>query len=272
MPRWLAILVIYILVIAVIVVAISGIIPPLVDQTSNLINSIPNFFSQFKVLGLDEKVVATQFSQFASIPTNVIKFLFGVFSNIVEIFGIAVITFYLLMERPRMGKYLTVLFGREKGKEIEGIVDEIEVRLGGWVRGQFFLMTFVGLLSYLGLRIIGINFALPLAILAFLLEIVPNIGPTVAAFPAVLIGLTTSPVHALTVVGLALFVQQVENSILVPKIMKQVVGVNPLVSILSLAIGFKLAGVGGAILAIPTYIVISVVASKISATQRFREI
>lgn len=272
MPRWLAILIIYITVLGVVVIAVSGVIPPLVDQTTKLINSIPGFFSQFKVLGIDEKVIASQFSQFASIPSNVIKFLFGVFSNIVAILGIAVITFYLLLERPNFGRYLTYLFGLETGKELEEIIDEIEVRLGGWIRGELLLMTFVGLLSYLGLRIIGVSFALPLAILAFCLEIVPNVGPTVAAFPAILIGLTVSPVQALAVAGLAFLVQQIENSLLVPKIMKSTAGVNPLISILSMAVGFKLAGVGGAILAIPTYIIISVILHKISTSKRFKEV
>ncbi len=75
MPRWLAILIIYIFVLAVIVIAISGIVPPLVDQTSTLIENIPKFFLQFRVLGIDEKLIASQFSQFAAIPTNILKFL-----------------------------------------------------------------------------------------------------------------------------------------------------------------------------------------------------
>lgn len=271
-PRWLAILIIYIIVLAVFVFGISGIIPPLVEQTSSLINSIPDFFQQFKVLGVDEKVIASQFSQFASIPTNVIKFLFGVFSNLLTILAIGLITFYLLLERKNLDRYLTVLFGEDKEKEIEAVIDKIELKLGGWVRGQLFLMTFVGLLNYLGFRIIGVSFALPLAILAFLLEIIPNLGPTLAAFPAILIALTLSPVKALVVAGWALVVQQIENTILVPRIMKKAAGVNPLVTIISLAIGFKLAGVGGAILAVPTFIVITVVAAEISNSKRFKEV
>ncbi|MCL5090768.1 MAG: AI-2E family transporter, partial [Patescibacteria group bacterium] len=156
--------------------------------------------------------------------------------------------------------------------EINAVIDKIEVRLGSWVRSELLLMTFVGLLSYLGFRLIGLSFALPLAILAFLLEIVPNIGPTIAAFPAILVGLTSSTWQALAVAVWAFVVQQIENSILVPRIMKKVAGVNPLVTIISLAIGFKLAGVGGAILAVPTYIVLETVALEISKTKKFRQI
>jgi predicted PurR-regulated permease PerM len=272
MPRWVAILILYIIVLAIIVIAIGGVIPPLIEQTSNLINNIPNFFTQFKVLGIDEKLIASQFSQFASIPTNILRFLIGFFSNLVAILGLAVITFYLLLERQNLDKYLTVLFGEDKQKDIEKVIDQIENRLGGWVRGTLLLMTFVGILSYIGYRIIGINYALPLAILAFVLEIVPNIGPTLAAIPAIIIGLTVSPVLGLAAAGLAFLVQQIENSILVPRIMKSVAGVNPLVSILLLAIGFRIAGVGGAILAIPTFIAIQVIFQAISSSKKFQQL
>ncbi len=269
LPRWLAILIIYILALIILAVSVGGIIPPLVEQTTNLINNIPAFFQQFKILGIDEKVVAAQFSQFASIPTNILKFVVGVFSNMVAVFGIAVINFYLLLERRNLNKYLTALFGEDKEKDIEGVIDKIELRLGGWIRGQLFLMTFIGLLTYLGFRIIGLPYALPLSILAFLLEIVPNVGPVAAAIPAILIGLTLGPRQALAVAGWCFLIQQIENSILVPRTMKSAAGVNPLVSLISMAIGFKLAGVGGAILAIPTFIVLAVVGSEISSSKRF---
>lgn len=271
MPRWLAILIIYVIILAVVVAAVGGIIPPLIEQTSNLINSVPDFFTQFKVLGIDERLIASQFSQFASIPANILRLLISVFSNLVAILGLAVITFYLLLERQNLDKYLTVLFGDDREKEIEKVIDQIEMRLGGWVRGTLLLMSFVGVLSYIGYRIIGINYALPLAILAFVLEIVPNIGPTLAALPAIIIGLTVSPVVGLAAAGLAFLVQQIENSILVPRVMKTVAGVNPLISILLLAIGFRISGVGGAILAIPTFIVIRVIVQAVSSSKKFQE-
>lgn len=262
-PRWLAILVLYLVVLAVLILGIGGIIPPLIDQTSNLITNLPGFFLRFKVLGIDERLVASQISQFASIPTNIIRFLVDLFSNLVAILGFAIITFYLLLERKNIDNYLAALFGKEKEKEIERVIDKIEIHLGGWIRGELVLMTFVGILSYVGYTVIGLNFALPLAIIAFLLEIVPNIGPTLAAFPAILIGLTVSPVQALAVAGWAFLIQQLENSVLVPRVMKQAANVNPLISILALAVGLKLAGVGGAVLAIPAFIVLRVVVTEV---------
>ena len=141
-PRVVAIWLIYLLVFAVLCLAIGGIIPPLVDQTSTLVSQIPDFFLKFKFLGIDEKVIATQFSQFTTIPVNLIKFIFGVFSNLVAILGLAVITFYLLMERKDLDHHLVAFFGEGKEKEIGEIIDKIEDRLGGWVRGELILMFF----------------------------------------------------------------------------------------------------------------------------------
>jgi len=270
-PRWLAILAIYLLVLALMVFAIWGVIPPLIEQTSNLVKQIPALFKQFKILGIDEKVLANQLGQFSAVPADVIKIILGVFSNIVSVLALAAITFYLLLERANLDRYLTLLFGEGKEKEIKAVIDRIEIKLGGWIRGQAFLMLFVGILYYIGYRVIGLNFALPLAILAFLLDIIPGFGATMAAIPAVLLGLALSPIHAIAVVGWVFLIQQLENTILVPRIMKKTAGVNPLVSILSLAIGFEIAGVGGALLAIPSYIVLEVIISTIFSSQKFKE-
>jgi len=267
LPRWLAITLIYLSFFIVFGFALSGIIPPLIDQTSSLIAETPGFFKQFNFLGIDEKAIASQLSDLTSVPANLFKFISGIFSNIFDLLALGVITFYLLLERKNLDHYLTVLFGEEKEKDIEKVINKIEARLGGWVRGELFLMLIVGVISYIGFRIIGLEFALPLAILSFLLEVIPNVGPTVAALPAVLLGLTLSPYHALATAGWCILVQQLENTIFVPRVMKKAAGVNPLVSILALAIGFKLGGIGGAILAIPSFIALEVIVSEVFSSK-----
>lgn len=261
-PRWLGILIIYFGVLGILILALAGVIPALIDQTGSFAERIPLLFRQFTFLGIDPNILASQITQLGTIPANILKLTVSLFSNIISIFALFVITFYLLLERRNLDRYLQALFGEGGEKKAKEFVDKVENRLGSWVRGEMTLMVIIGVMTYLGLRFLGIEFALPLAILAGFLEIVPNIGPTISAVPAVLAGLAVSPTMALAVAALYFLIQQAENTLIVPKVMQKTVGVNPLVTILSLAIGFKLAGPIGAVLAVPVVLLIEVVASE----------
>lgn len=271
-PRALAILLIYLVIFGLIGIILAGVIPPLVDQTSTLISRLPSYLEQLGLPAIDQSIIASQISQLGSIPANLLRLTVAIFSNLVAIFVLAVITFYLLLERKNLDRYLFILFGKKDEGVAEKFVDKIEERLGGWVRAQVALMIFIGAFSYLGLRLLGIDFALPLALLAGILEIIPNIGPIISAIPAVLAGLTISPLLALAVAALYFLIQQFENTIIVPKVMEKVVGVKPLITILALAIGFKLAGIVGAVLAVPVVLVSQVVASEIFASKHFQQL
>jgi predicted PurR-regulated permease PerM len=116
-------------------------------------------------------------------------------------------------------------------------------------------MMIVGVMTYVGLLILGIPYALPLAILAGLMEAVPNIGPTLSAVPATLLAFfTMSPTMGGATILLYIIVQQLENHIIVPKVMAAAVNISPLIAIISLIAGLKLGGGAGAVLAIPTFI------------------
>lgn len=271
-PRVLAILLIYIFIFSIFGVILAGVIPPLVDQTSTLISRLPEYAQTLGLPELDQNVIASQIKQLGSLPANILKITVSVFSNLVAVFTLMVITFYLLLERKNLDRYLLVLFGPDKEERAQNFVDEVERRLGGWVRAQATLMVIIGVMSYLGLRLLGIDFALPLALLAGVLEIIPNIGPTISAIPAVLAGLAISPMMAMAVAALYFLIQQVENAVIVPKVMQRETGVNPLITIISLIIGFKLAGVVGAVLAIPIVLLIQIVASEIFGSKRFQEL
>jgi len=217
-PRALAILLLYLVIFGVIGIILAGLIPPLVDQTSTLISRLPSYLEGLGLPAIDEDIIASQISQLGSIPANLLRFTVTIFSNLVAVFALAVITFYLLLERKNLDRYLFILFGERD------------------------------------------------------VEIIPNIGPIVSAIPAVLTGLTISPLLALAVAALYFLIQQLENTVIVPKVMEKVVGINPLVTILSLAIGFKLAGIVGAVLAVPVVLVSQVVASEVFSSRHFQEL
>jgi predicted PurR-regulated permease PerM len=117
-------------------------------------------------------------------------------------------------------------------------------------------MVIVGSLNYIGLTLIGIKYALPLAVLAGLLEVVPNLGPTIAAIPAVLVGFSQSPFLGVSALAVAVLVQQLENNLIVPLVMKKAVGLNPIITLMAFIIGGKLAGVLGVLLSVPVVVVL----------------
>lgn len=267
LPRPLAIILIYILIIVSIVFLGSTVIPPLVVQTAKFLESFPinNFTKSIEPLEVNLEnihLITSQLGSFAPL----IRVVTSTFSWLVTFFTFAVITFYTLMERKNLHRYLVSILGNNHDESrMESIVDNIELKIGSWVRGQIALMFVVGLVTYIGLFLLGIPFALPLAIIAGLLEIIPNIGPTVSAIPAIIVPLITDqdPIMAVFVIALYILVQQLENNLIVPKIMQSATGIHPLITIILIIVGFKLTGVSGAILAIPFFLVSKVVITEI---------
>lgn len=267
-PRGLASIVLLVLLLLTISGIIASIVPALVDQTRSLVTQIPPIIERLGIPSIDQRVIS---DQLGSIPGNVAKILITTFSNLISVLTLLVVTYYLLAERANLHRYLIIFFGnQEVEKKAEEFVDKLEHQIGGWLRGELSLMFIIGIMTYVGLRLLNINYALPLAIIAGLLEIIPNIGPTVAMIPAVLIAISTSPVIALATVALYFLIQQFENNIIVPKVMQKAVGVKPLITIVALMIGLKIAGVLGAILAVPTYVVLRIVAEEIYDAKRLQ--
>ncbi|MDQ5981520.1 MAG: hypothetical protein QG570_269, partial [Patescibacteria group bacterium] len=122
-------------------------------------------------------------------------------------------------------------------------------------RGQLTLMVLMGVVTYIGLVIIGVPYPVALAVLAGLFEIVPIIGPTIAAIPAVIIAFAVSPLMGLATLIFYILIQQAENSLIVPKIMQKAIGFNPLVTIIVLMVGGEVLGIIGVILSVPIAII-----------------
>jgi predicted PurR-regulated permease PerM len=273
-PRPLGAILIYLVIFSFFGLILAGVIPPLVSQTSTLISRLPTYYESLGIWGIDSNILDSQLNHFldrlGSISFDIVKMTIGIFGNFVAVFTLIFVSFYLLLERKNLDEYLKKLFG-PADKKAGKIIDKVEKRLGEWVRAQFTLMIIVGVMSYGGLRLLGIDFALPLALLAGVLEIVPNIGPTLSAVPAILVGLVISPLMGLAVAALYFLVQQLENQIIVPQIMKKEVGVNPLITILALVAGFKIGGALGAVLAIPFIILAETLIKEFFISEEFKK-
>jgi len=184
-------------------------------------------------------------------------------SNSLFIITILVFGFYLLLDWENVKTWFIGFFSRPAQKRVVAIIEQMEHRLGGWVRGELALMTIVGVLIFFGLTVLKVEYALPLALIAAVLEIVPMIGPILSMIPAAIVGFSTSLWLGLAVLVLYAVVQQVENNFIVPNVMGKAVGFSPLATLIILFIGTELYGVGGLILAIPTTLFLTIVIKDI---------
>jgi predicted PurR-regulated permease PerM len=258
-PRALAIIFLYIIILLAIGFALSGIVPVLIEQTTALINALPNIIENTKIMGTSAIDFSSQFKILENVPSNIAGLAISVVSNIFQALIIFFITFYLLIEKKNFERHSHVFFGDKGSEKFLKIIDLLEVRLGNWVSAELFLMFTIGILSYLGYLVLGLKYSVPLAIFAGLMEAVPTIGPTISTIAAGLVGLTISPITALFAIIWGVIVQQLENNFIVPKVMNKTVGFNPLITILAISIGAELAGVVGAILALPIFLTVEVV-------------
>jgi len=266
-PRVVAILVIYAVMLSILFLFLSFMIPAFASQATKLIQQLAYFFSVSVFAPYLDLSSARLTDQITSLSGNIYRATLGAFSILLNFFTFLVLTFYLLLERRHIRVVLKNLLGETMKERIADMLIRMEDRLGAWVRGEASLMIIIGVMSYVGLMLLGINFALPLAILAGILEIVPIVGPILSAIPAIIIALLVSPWLAVAVGALYFLIQQLENHLIVPVVMKQAVGVPPLVTILAILIGGRIAGISGALLAIPIFICVQIVFSEFFVTK-----
>lgn len=262
-PRAISVLVVYLLFFGLIIFAFAGIIPALFEQTSHFLTGLPMYVENLNLPNdLSQQVSSQLLSSLGSVPGSVLGFGIGIVSNVFTVLTVLTFAFYLLMARNKIDPQLTRYLGEKKAKQIAEIINELEYKLGGWARGQIALMVTVGLFNYIGFVILGVPYALPLAIFAGLMELVPYAGPILGAIPAVAIGFGISPLIGAATTALAFLIQQIENYALAPKIMEKSVGVPPIITLVSLAVGLKLAGLTGVLISIPIVITLQVLAKR----------
>ncbi len=260
-PKAAGIAITYLVVLSLIGLIISFVVTPVVVQTGNLLTNLPHYSAQLlPENGFIDKGVIQQ--QLGSFSKNALEVSLAVFNNILAFISIAVITFYLLLDRDKLDS-LVIHFSFGKQVKAQRIMAKIEEKLGGWLRGQIMLSFIIGAAAYILLSILNVPYALPLAVLAGIMEVVPVIGPIVSAIPAILIAYISYPLSAAWVALGFFIIQQLENHLIVPQVMKYSVGLNPLVVILGVAIGGRLLGISGALLAVPITVVVQIIIEEV---------
>ncbi len=282
LPRSLVTLAIYLLFFSGVFYLFSLLAPAVSDQLKHLANNLPEYG---KVFGAWQEKFSSLVNGGQGMPLDKNKFLLelsnklgdgGVtvftragsfFQGFVSFIAVFSLSFYLSIQRKSVGAFLKGFIPKEYKKYAVRKMDDIQEKMGNWLLGQVALSILIGILVYIGLSILGVPYALLLAILAGILEVVPYLGPTISAVAGILVALSLGPVQALLVLGMYVVVQQLENHLVVPLVMKQAIGLNPVAIIIAILIGIKVAGPFGLILAIPLMAVLSVFISDFVQTE-----
>ena len=276
LPRWLAILAIYAVLVAVVVFVGLLVIPPLVSQGSSLWAKLPTEFNRFQTYLISHKLMthrvtleeAVQNAPSGTGGNAVGTVLVAISSLIGGIFGlitILILTFYLLIEAGAMFEYLARFLPRGRRADVATAARTGVSKVSAWLRAQFILAGVMGTFSAIGLGLMGVPYFYVIALVAAIGETIPIVGPVIGGVTAVAVAITVSPKLALMVGAYFLVLHQLEANVLVPKIMERSVGVSPVAVLVALLIGGALMGLPGAILAIPTAALLSVIVEEIAA-------
>lgn len=271
-PRAIAAVAIYTIFLIFLVLAFFATIPPLAQEMKSFSIHYPtyieNLFGQERIQELDIDLKSSDASErlislsdtLGTSPQSVVNTIMVIFGGFVSFLVIFFVSLFLNMQKDGVRHFLFMFVPTANFSYATRIFDKIQNRVGTWLWGKALSSLIVGTFVYLGLLLIGIPYAIALAVLAILLNFVPYAGPFVASIPAVLIGLAQSSLQAIAAAGLYAFVNGIlESFIFIPLLMKKAIKMNPALLILFVLIGGRLGGVLGVVISIPVAAIMSLI-------------
>ncbi len=250
-PRSVGILIIYLIAFLLLGAAISLIVPPITEQISELSVKFPQISEKLNagieiiksysnggglMAGLMQ--AKDNYPQFVGALQGVFSQITGLFGGLITFVLVLVLTFYMTVEENAMKKLIWSVVPERHQVYSMNLVNRMQIKIGHWMRGQIILSFIIFTMIYIALTILGVKYALILALVSFVTEFVPYLGPIIAAVPAVIITFTQSGFTlAIFVAAIYYLVHLTESNIIVPKLMQKVVGLNPIVSITVLMVG-----------------------------------
>jgi predicted PurR-regulated permease PerM len=281
-PRALVVVVLYVLLLGLIGLGGALIIPPAAQQVQDLAANLDEYVAGFRtwVNGLPERypfvppglgqglpeqlqIGAAQMQQVLGQAVVVLRVVGGFLGGALNFIFILFLALYMTSDSDRIRRWMVRFLAPERRPQAEALLGSMGERLGGWVRGQIMLSAIIGAITLAGLLAIGVPYAVLLSVIAAIGEAVPMVGPIFSAVPAVIVAFFDSPVKGVATLILYIVVQQIENAVVVPKVMERAVSLHPLAVMLALLIGSELYGVAGAILSVPVAAAISVVINEV---------
>jgi len=270
-PRLLGVLLLFLVILALVITLLSLIIPYVSRDISQLVSTLPQFVAKVSTSLEKAQQGSPQYLDFLSEIQNLLEtfstylqqssqsilgLVISIFGGVMSAVAILIISFYLSVTKKGIENFLGSVIPEKYESYVIDLWKRSEHKVGLWLQGQLLLGLIMGLFVYVGLSLMGIKFALVLGFLAAILEIVPMVGPVLAAIPAILLAFLQSPSLGLWVVVFYVVVQQIENHVLVPVVLGKTIGLNPVVVIIALLIGQQLAGIPGMILSVPVATII----------------
>jgi len=275
-PRIAAVLAVYLFIILGLFSVFYFLMPPLFADLVSFFSTLPQYLDTVQASNplassplypfVSDKISDTiSLRELASgIEATLANTAEGLFKTVNTVFGgvlsfvfIIVFSFYFAMQETGIDDFLRVVTPARHHEHVLGLWRRSQKKIGLWMQGQLLLALVVGVLVYLGLTIFGVKYALTLALFAAIMELIPVFGPILSAIPAVIVAFGSGGTSlALIVVGLYVIIQQLENHLIYPLVVTKVVGVPPLLVILALIVGAKLAGFLGIILSVPAAAVV----------------
>ena len=268
-PRAAAILAIYGTVVGLLVALAAAVVPPLVAQGRQLWLDLPSRLEQLQQTltawgvmtgetSLVELLKRAPVSGSADAVGTVLGALWGIVGGLFGVVTILLLTFYFLVDSERLFDLFVRLFPEAQRPRVAKVGGLVAVKISAWLGGQILLGFIIGTTSAIGLAILGVPYFFVLAVIAGIGEMIPMVGPLLAAVPTIAVAFTVSPGLGLAAVGFCWVIQIVENNFLVPKVMSQQVGLSAITVIIALIIGSSLLGLPGALLAVPTAAILQV--------------
>lgn len=274
-PRLLGVLTIFIAVAGIAALLLYTLVPISLIQLRYLFDHINEFkIPLLESLGTSE--IATQLDKgvsgiIAALVTGGSEFWNIIGSLIGNVFFISVslvLSFYMTLSRDGVERFIRAVLPLSKEEYAIGLYTRTRRKLGRWLSGQLLVSFIVGTLTFIGLSLMGVDYALVLALLAAVLELIPYVGPIVVGVITFLITIPKSLSLAIMAVILFIFIQQIENHVLVPFIMSKAIGVDPVMIVIAMIAGSKLSGLVGIMLAVPAVIIMQEVIDDWSERKR----
>ena len=281
LPRIAGVILVYLVLLALLISFVLLLFPLIVEQGTTIAAAVPGYYQNLREwMGNDPNQWIVRLSEF--LPTTLPGLepiqqtgqqmlasagqALGYVASAAKVIFIAtailLLAFHWTLDGPRTIRSLLLLLPKDQRESISELISAMETKVGSYIAGQGLLCLVIGILALVAYLLIGLPNAFVLALVAGVLEAVPMIGPLLGAIPAALVALSIAPIKLVWVIVATVIIQQLENSLLVPRVMRKAVGVNPFVSLLAIFALSSLFGIAGALMAIPIAAIIQILLDR----------